>query len=325
MNKLKITVVLVIIGLLCFETAGIAGRKKCRKDLPELNVRNLELHLGASKPFSALHISDSHLIFAGENDNESKVALAAKRAKYFPQPMEYLQSALCYARKNDMIVLHTGDLCDFVSEANLDVVKAELNPDDFFICAGNHEYSQYVGEAREDEAYKAQTYDKLQEAYPNDLTFSSRIINGVNLVAIDNVYYNITERQWELMKAEVQKGLPIVLLCHVPFYTEEQCLYGQKGNTASAAYLIGAPESVTSLYDKGKEFPEGQEWRNRSIQQKSDETTLAFIDWLKCQELLKVILCGHCHYFYEARFSPTAMQYSVGAGYKGDAYVIRFM
>ena len=42
------------------------------------------------------------------------------------------------------------------------------------------------------------------------------------------------------------------------------------------------------------------------------------------QPLLKAILCGHCHHFYEERFSPTAIQYVVGAGYNGDAYEIEF-
>ena len=49
------------------------------------------------------------------------------------------------------------------------------------------------------------------------------------------------------------------------------------------------------------------------------------IAWLKEQPLLKAILCGHCHSFYEERFSPTAMQYTVEAGYKGGAYEIEFV
>lgn len=41
--------------------------------------------------------------------------------------------------------------------------------------------------------------------------------------------------------------------------------------------------------------------------------------------LLKAILCGHMHRFFEERFSPTAMQYVVGANYLGDAQVIHFI
>ena len=56
----------------------------------------------------------------------------------------------------------------------------------------------------------------------------------------------------------------------------------------------------------------------------TDKATLDFIAWLKEQPLLKGILCGHMHYFYEERFSKTAMQYTVGATYNGDAYLVRF-
>ena len=40
--------------------------------------------------------------------------------------------------------------------------------------------------------------------------------------------------------------------------------------------------------------------------------------------LLKGILCGHMHRFFEDRFSSTAIQYTVGATYNGDAQVVHF-
>lgn len=54
------------------------------------------------------------------------------------------------------------------------------------------------------------------------------------------------------------------------------------------------------------------------------QPTLDFIAWLKEQPLLKGILCGHMHRFFEERFSETAVQYCVGATYKGDAQVVHF-
>ena len=60
------------------------------------------------------------------------------------------------------------------------------------------------------------------------------------------------------------------------------------------------------------------------MQQFSDKPTLDFIAWLKEQPLLKGILCGHMHHFFEERFSKTAIQYTVGATYDGDAYEVLF-
>ena len=56
----------------------------------------------------------------------------------------------------------------------------------------------------------------------------------------------------------------------------------------------------------------------------SDAATLEFVAWLREQPLLKAILAGHMHRFFEERFSPSAMQYVVGATYLGAAQVVHF-
>ena len=55
-----------------------------------------------------------------------------------------------------------------------------------------------------------------------------------------------------------------------------------------------------------------------------ESATLEFIAWLKGQLLLKGILCGHMHRFFEERFSPAAIRYCVGATFKEDAQVVHF-
>lgn len=288
------------------------------------DVRKITINVGAKKPFSALHISDTHLTRVDARDNERKKSLAASRQRVFPWAEHYFDAAIRYARERDLMLLHTGDLIDFVSEANLDFVAMQLGIGSWFVSAGNHEYSQYVGEAKEDAAYKAQSFDKVQRAYPNNLKVASQVINGINFVALDDVYYNVTAEQHELMRREVEKGLPIVLMCHVPFYTPKHCADVLKGNKGLAGYVTGAPLEITQTYQTNPSLGPDEQWRNRSVQQRSDEPTLEFIAWLKQQPLLKAILCGHCHHFYEEQFSPTAVQYVVGAGYNGEAYEIEF-
>lgn len=288
-------------------------------------IRRIKIPVGATTPFRALHISDSHLTRVDGRDNDRKKSLSAGRRKTFPKAEEYFDAAVRYAEEQNIILLHTGDMIDFVSEANLDAVAGRLRTSNCFMSAGNHEYSRYVGEAREDEAYKAENYLKVENAYPNNLTMASRVINGVNFVALDDVYYNFTESQRLWMERQVERGLPIVMLCHVPIYTPEHCRSILKSNNGLAGYMTGAPLEVTETYQTDPNLPEDQQWRNRSVQQKADQPTLDFIKWLKKQRLLKAVLCGHCHHFYEERLSPTAMQYTVGAGYAGQAYEIEFV
>lgn len=288
-------------------------------------IRKITIPVGATKPFSALHLSDSHFTRVDDRDNERKKNLAEGRSKIFPKAEAYFDAAVNYARKKDLMLIHTGDLIDFVSVANLEYVAEKLGGDRWFTAAGNHEYSQYVGEACEDAAYRAQSYDKVQASFPNDLTFASCVVNGVNFVAVDDGYYHFTKHQQKLMKKEIKKGLPIVMLCHVPLYTPEHCKAQLASNGGKCAYMTGAPLEVTETFQCDPSLPKEEQWRNRSVQQRADKPTLEFIAWLKKQPLLKAILCGHMHTFYQEQFSPTAIQYTVAAGYNGAAYEIEFV
>lgn len=289
-----------------------------------LSLKEITIDAGASKPFSILQVSDSHLSKADSRDNERKNQLAATRSSYWPDAAYYWSEAVRYAKDNDMLLVHTGDLEDFVSAANLETISSSFDPAvDAICCPGNHEFSKYVGEAREDEAYKADSFDKVQSAFPNPIGgVYSRIVNGVNFVAIDDVYYYITGAQFDLVRKEFAKGLPVILLCHVPLYTEDLCAYSLKDSKGKCAYITGAPLDVTSKFQNDPSLPDNLQWKNRSVQQKSDKTTLDFVAWLKDQPQLKAILCGHLHNFYEGPFSATANQYVCGAGYAGQAQLV---
>jgi UDP-2,3-diacylglucosamine pyrophosphatase LpxH len=289
-----------------------------------LNIKEVTIDIGLKKPFDVMHVSDTHLVWADDRDEEQKVKLAARRTGYMGFGEHYLDEAIHMARERGMYMFHTGDLYDFISEANLDLAARHMLEADWFVSAGNHEFSHYLGEAKEDDAYKARRYEDVRSVFPNDIFFASRVINGVNFVALDDVYYNFTEKQLELMKAEMAKGLPVIMLCHVPLYTPEFCASELEAMNGNCAYLTGVPLEITETYDPGVTYPAGEEWRYRKVQQRADQPTLDFIAWLKEQPLLKGILCGHMHRFFEERFSPTAIQYCVGATYKGDAQVVHF-
>lgn len=278
-----------------------------------LNVKEITVNIGLPKPFDVMHVSDTHITRADDRETGRKLRLAAWRSRYMNAGEHYLDEAVHLAREKGMYLMHTGDLMDFVSEANLDCTARHMIDADWFVCAGNHEYSQYMGEDKEDEAYKMQTFEAVQGAFPNDLRFASRVIEGVNFVAVDDVYYNFTALQLEQMKAEMAKGLPVVLLIHVPLYTP--AFYeDEMRSMEKCAYLCGVPDPLTEAYD-----PERRE------QQRADAPTLEFIAWLKEQPQLKAILAGHMHHFFEERFSPTAIQYTVGATFDGDVQVIHFI
>ena len=48
------------------------------------------------------------------------------------------------------------------------------------------------------------------------MDFESRIVGGVNVIALDNSYFIWTEAQFEKLQREVSRGLPCILFCHTP-------------------------------------------------------------------------------------------------------------
>ena len=81
------------------------------------------ISVGAEKPFSLLHMSDTHLTLADERDDERKRTLAANRSGFFPEALETMEAGEKLAREKQLTIVHSGDLIDFVSSANLDEAR----------------------------------------------------------------------------------------------------------------------------------------------------------------------------------------------------------
>lgn len=289
-----------------------------------LKLRTIAVDVGASARFTALMVADAHLSLADGRDDERKRALAAGREREMKRAACYLEEAVRFARAENVPILLAGDLWDFTSEASFDAGRRLFGEADWFGCVGNHEFSQYVGEAREDAAYKAASAARVAEIWPNDIVFASRVVNGVNFVALDNVYYNFTDGQRRLMEREVAKGLPLVVICHTPLYTPGHYTREMEKSGGVCSYQIGVPDVLIATWRKERDFPPGQEWRDRRVQQRTDGPTRDFIEYLKAQPLLKAVLAGHAHAFWQEKLTPTADQIVCPGLFSGEALLLEF-
>lgn len=266
-----------------------------------MNMIRTSIDLGTPVPFGLLHISDTHLTLADGRDGERKLSLAAGRCRYFGNAETFLNEAEKFARDSKIAIVHTGDLIDFVSEANLDRAGKFTAENDVFFAAGNHEFSLYVGEAFEDAEYRNQSLKRVQEAFTNDIRFSSRKVNGVNLIAVDNSYYRFEPEQLEALKAEIALGLPMILFMHDPLF--EPDLYNVAIKRAGCAYLTSVPEELMYSYE---------DYRYR--QQKADEITLETTLLIESEPLFRAVFAGHLHYDYEGILPGGLRQYVTGIG-----------
>lgn len=258
-----------------------------------------EVKIGVDKPFRVLHMSDTHLALANENDDERKHELAKERP--FGYPEETMALASEYSKREGLVILHTGDLIDFVSDANLKRANAFLLENDVFFAAGNHEYSRYVGEAFEDEEYRNQSLPLVQSYFTNDLRFAVREIEGVNFVAVDNSYYKIDRQQLDALKAVVKEGKPVVLLLHVPLYSEGFYDFMRSRSKKYPVYLMSVPHEKMAYYGE-KDY--GQEV--------SDALTDEAYEYIKGESAIKCLLVGHMHFSHEDRLTDRLTQYVTG-------------
>ncbi len=89
--------------------------------------------------------------------------------------------------------------------------------------------------------------------------------------------------------------------------------------------MMATPPKVIDDFRRDPASAAVEPYRSRAVSYDIDEPTFEFHSWLKEQPQLKAILCGHMHEFFEERFSPTAIQYTVGANYFGYAHEIEFV
>lgn len=261
-----------------------------------------ELHIGTGHdPVRLYHLSDTHLCLCDGRNDRRKQELAAARRPMFPFAESDLAEVMALKAEKDGLIVHTGDLIDFTSEANFDRTRAFARESDCFFAAGNHEFSQYVGEAWEDAAYRAQSLARVQSCFATDIRFSSRVIGGVNLVAVDNSYYLFEAWQYERLRAEVGKGLPIILLMHDPLY--EPTVFDREFAIGGAGYVVDAPVGRMTAYNE-----------HRYRQQLADSVTRETVAYIKSQPLIRAILCGHVHFSHEGYVTPTLPQYVICGG-----------
>lgn len=287
---------------------------KGRGRTERMSIAYTTVELGLKEPFSVLHISDTHLCSAGDKDSELLRNFAKKRTKTFGGLMEdALVDSLEWAKKHTDYVVHTGDLIDWQSEENFDLVKKYMG-EKVISAMGNHEFSLGWGtgfpKVVAGEEHKKSVSAKLEEAYGYDLSFHSQIVNGVNFIAMDDVYGYVTQEQVDRFKEEAAKKLPIVLCLHVPIMTPN--IWRAVGRYWNKNGSLPTTADVPAISGDFKK-------------QTEDPVTSEFIKYLKKEKLLKVILSGHEHFSMEDRFSKTCMQYLTSGNYLFSAREILFV
>ncbi len=276
-----------------------------------MDLIRTEIPIGLDKPVRILHITDTHLPLCEKDDEPQFKEAAARRGASTPI-LASLDEQLAYANAHCDLLLHTGDLIDFASNANIAFLREFLKQENVLFIAGNHEYWRSDG-GFEDMEYRMQSLTRMGNMGA-DLMFTSRMVGGVNFVGIDDAYHQVEAWQTERLKTEVQKGAPVVLFMHAPLF--EQSLYERSVAywRDGTAYLVGCDEAHTSGYSAyGVKT------------QCPTEATRDFAAYVNSEKGIKAVLAGHVHFIFESRLPGGTMQYVTGCSRNHTAREITFI
>ncbi|MBD3627879.1 metallophosphoesterase [Cyclobacterium sp.] len=286
------------IGLGIHEGVQAEGRGVNYKKQPfavGINDYKIEYHVPQLKQsVKIMHITDTHLWRDDERGApyrqfSGRMAKAYNETRHFltgetTHPEEAFEQTLNLAREAgaDAITL-TGDLFSFPSEAAIEWAYEKLNKLNipYFYSSGNHDWHYEGMEGSLHELRNTWIEKRLLPLYKgNDPLMYAEMVKGINVVNIDNSYYEILPEQLNFFKQELKKGLPMVLMMHIPLYAPGRSL----------GYGCGHPE-YKAANDKNFELERRQRWPEKGHSQ----TTMDFHKEVFGAENLLGIFAGHIH------------------------------
>lgn len=265
-----------------------------------VNILENDYYIGAEKPFTIMHMSDIHIAYSDERDDEEIKLLAEKRKNTYPGWDTVLDEISSLSKERNALIISTGDICDFISYKNLEEVKKFTDSNNAIYTPGNHDFRLRGGMKFDTPEIKEESFSRVQELYPNSLDCFKTIINGVKFVFLDNVYYRFNRNQLEFLKDEVKDNLPIVLCMHIPLY-EEGLYIKTSRNLTRHASLVCVPRNKMSFYEQ-----------KRIDQQIEDEITRKTYDYIVSEQLIKCLITGHSHKDHEGYLRTDLIQYTTG-------------
>ena len=288
----------------------------------------ISIAVGAQKPFSALHFSDAHVSMA---DAADILGFGARDLRLYevrnnapggvyglPFAVQSLAAAIAYARRKGLLMLNTGDIIDFRSEANYACIAHSLKGADVFSALGNHEgrglHTDGLNPRNRDEDDAVRL--RLEQELGQPLLVHSRIINGVKFVAFDNCGLARFHRDEQLVriKTEFAEGLPTVLMCHMPPFSPElheaKCESHRKNGRERPA-----PNNLNAYYMMDRPFEKSG----------ASKEMKRLLDYLRGCRNLKAILCGHSHLEWHGTFGDGVPVHLAGPCFNGECYEIEFV
>jgi predicted MPP superfamily phosphohydrolase len=267
-----------------------------------MNVESTKLILpGLTRSYTFCHISDVHVAYAYPDETPEAREMAEKHAqKWNPiglLPVDALDQALTYADgiHADGVFL-CGDCADYFSEGTVSYLKERIGAagtEVFYVC-GNHEGGDYYKKVEDLRAcYPA--YAPLMQGTPD---FWTRDMGDFIIAGMDNSDKKIRREQLDALKQVLARGKPVILLIHIPMYTEaiDAPVRAQWGDGGVDYFTLGLGHDT--------------------------ELSREFCRTVKESDAVAAVFAGHIHLAHAGEFAPGRMQFTSAPAFTGYMRVV---
>ncbi|MCR9290062.1 MAG: metallophosphoesterase [Bacteroidetes bacterium] len=293
----KTSTALVGVGLTTSSFANTSKRKIKKPVKVCATIDQQEVFFYAEvihESIKVVHIADTHLFKDDERgipyqEFSNRMAKAYNQTTHFKtgkntNPEEAFEQTLAFAKEvNADVITLIGDIFSFPSEAAIEWVLAKLKNTGipYIYIAGNHDW-HYEGMEGTLEFLRDKWIEKrLLPLYQgNHPLMAAYDIKGIRFLAIDNSTYQISEAQLSFFEEQVDSGMPLVLLVHIPMYAPGKKMVFGCGNPH-----WGAATDRNFELERRPKWPEGGH----------TQTTLNFHKKVFTAPNLLGIFTGHVH------------------------------
>lgn len=220
------------------------------------------------------------------------------------------------AEVNASAMFSLGDLVSYPSEFAIEWINQTVSEIHipFYPINGNHDWHYELYPGTPDQIREKWTEERLIALYPsgvNPMCYSVEI-GGIRFVLMDDSTDEIKFNQLEFIRREIETGKPIILLMHVPMYSEGR----------AEGWALGNPEwrydtaSSKTYFDKS--YFEGEYARSNPMH--TNITNCFYNEVLSADNVIACI-AGHVHSFNIDEINGMLML-TLDANYKNNAYCL---
>jgi DNA repair exonuclease SbcCD nuclease subunit len=201
-----------------------------------------------------LSIPDSSEIHLMEYGARMHKAYSAPRKHYlqdvYKTTFEFFDDLLAKAKnENAGLLLLTGDIINFPSAASVKYVFDRLVQTGipWLYISGNHDW-EYEGMPGNTDSLRSAWIDKRLAPLYQGLNplYYSKIVNGINFVAIDNSTYRISDEQVNFLEEQLSGKEPIILISHIPFSLSKDPV--QPGTVALVDLILSNSDKIIAIF-----------------------------------------------------------------------------